>query len=335
MVERWLAGLGRLRALVVGDICLDRWCTYDRRLAVASRETGLARIAVVSLECTPGGGGGVASNLAALGLARVAVLGVAGDDGHGYELDRALQRRGIETAGLVRSPEVSTFTYSKLVDRETGIEDLPRVDFVEAKPMPAPLAARIAGRAVASAAEFDVIIGMDQAETEVGGVFTEAVRNAFAEIGRRDPGRVVWVDSRLRAECFRNVTVKINRSEAEAACLRAFGTVDFGQLRRHIGGPRLFVTDGGNGVWIEDGGGAVHVPTRLVENPIDICGAGDSFSAGAACALALGASAEEAARFGHLIAGITIMKRGTGTASREEIRSVAAASEFQLGAARR
>ncbi len=335
MVERWLGGLDRLRALVVGDICLDRWCTYDRRLAVPSRETGLARIAVVSLECTPGAGGGVASNLAALGLARVAVLGVAGDDGHGYELTRALARRGIETGELIRSPEVATFTYSKLIDRATGIENLSRVDFVEAKPMPAALAARVADRAVASASEFDVIIGVDQAETEVGGVFTETVRTAFAEIGRRDPGRVLWVDSRVRAECFRNVTVKINRSEAEAACLRAFGEVDYGRLRRHIGGPRLFVTDGGNGVWIEDNGGAIHVPTRPVESPIDICGAGDSFSAGAACALALRASAEEAARFGHLIAGITIMKRGTGTASRDEIRSAAAASEFQFGAVRR
>jgi len=327
MIEKWLAGLERLRALVVGDICLDRWCTYDRRLAVASRETGLDRIAVVSLECTPGGGGSVASNLAALGLARVAVLGVAGDDGHGYELARALCSRGIETGGLIQSRDIATFTYSKLIDGETGIEDRSRVDFVESKPMPAHLARRIAGQAVEWASDFDVIIGIDQAETQVGGVFTDAVRAAFAEIGSRDPGRVVWVDSRVRAECFRHVSVKINRSEADAACLRAFGEVDYARLRRRIGGPRLFVTDGPNGVWIDDGGVALHVPTRPIEHPVDICGAGDSFSAGAACALALGAGAEEAARCGHLIAGITVMKRGTGTASRDEIRMVAAASE--------
>src|ERR1039458_2140334 len=66
---------GRLRALVVGDICLDRWCTYDPALSEPSRETGLDRIAVISEEQTPGGGGTVANNLAAMGLARVAVLG--------------------------------------------------------------------------------------------------------------------------------------------------------------------------------------------------------------------------------------------------------------------
>jgi len=324
-IDQFLDGVSKLRALVVGDICLDRWCTYDCMLAEASRETGLARIAVVALECTPGGGGSVASNLAAMGLDRVAVLGVAGDDGHGYELARALARRGIDTAGLLQVPGVATFTYSKLIDLKTGVEDLPRVDFIEARPLAEPLACRIAEELLDTAAQYDVIIGADQAETRVGGVFTGTVREAFAGIGRRESGPVVWVDSRVRAECYRHVTMKINRAEADAACRRAFGSVDHGRLRDLIAG-RLFVTDGPHGVWIDDGACAMHVPTRPIENPIDICGAGDSFTAGAVCALALRASVEEAARFGHLIAGITVMKRGTGTASPEEIRRAAAVS---------
>jgi sugar/nucleoside kinase (ribokinase family) len=63
-----------------------------------------------------------------------------------------------------------------------------------------------------------------------------------------------------------------------------------------------------------------------VAQPVDICGAGDSFSAGAALALAAGASAEEAARFGNIVASITIMKKGSGTASAEEV--VAACQSF-------
>ncbi|MDP2998007.1 MAG: PfkB family carbohydrate kinase, partial [Bryobacterales bacterium] len=50
-----------------------------------------------------------------------------------------------------------------------------------------------------------------------------------------------------------------------------------------------------------------------------ICGAGDSFSAGAAMALAAGGSPAQAARFGNLVASITIMKKGTGTASPDEV----------------
>ena len=92
------------RALVVGDICLDRWCRYDPALADPSRETGIPRIGVVATEVTPGAGGTVANNLAALGAGSVAVLGVVGDDGFGYELRAALAARGISHELLVRCP---------------------------------------------------------------------------------------------------------------------------------------------------------------------------------------------------------------------------------------
>ena len=74
------------------------------------------------------------------------------------------------------------------------------------------------------------------------------------------------------------------------------------------------VTHGTAAVVVEDGEETL-VPTRASSNPVDICGAGDSFSAGAALALAVTGSPAAAARFGNLVASITIMKQGTGTAS--------------------
>ena len=64
---------------------------------------------------------------------------------------------------------------------------------------------------------------------------------------------------------------------------------------------------------------------RPVANPVDICGAGDSFSAGAAMALVVTGDPLQAARFGNLVAGITIMKKGTGTAVPEEVLAAAVA----------
>jgi sugar/nucleoside kinase (ribokinase family) len=86
------------------------------------------------------------------------------------------------------------------------------------------------------------------------------------------------------------------------------------------------VTRGAGGVLVVQAEGETPVPTRPVAHPVDICGAGDSFSAGAALALAVTRSALEAARLGNLVASITIMKKGTGTASPEEV--LAAAREF-------
>jgi sugar/nucleoside kinase (ribokinase family) len=81
----------------------------------------------------------------------------------------------------------------------------------------------------------------------------------------------------------------------------------------------LIITHGGDGALVVDEHGSAWAPTRRVERPVDICGAGDSFSAGAALTLKVTGDPIAAARFGNLIASVTIMKKGTGTASPEEL----------------
>jgi rfaE bifunctional protein kinase chain/domain len=314
-----LEAFPRLRCLVVGDVCLDRWCRYDPALALPSAETGIPRIAVVETDRTPGAAGTVANNLAALGAGRVDVLGIAGDDGFGYELRRALAARGISPDLLVSAPSVPTFTYTKLLNAATGEEDLPRVDFINPSPLPADLDRELTARFERAAPSYDVVIVSDQAETDQGGVVTGAMRAAVIRVAAAHPEIVAWVDSRRRAELFRGVIVKPNEEEARAASTRALGRVDFPALRRHIDAPLLIVTHGGEGAEIVDGRGVRWVPAERIERPVDICGAGDSFSAGAAMAFKACGDPDAAVRFGNLVASITIMKRGTGTASPEEI----------------
>jgi len=310
-----LAAFPKLRALVVGDVCLDRWCTYDPDLAEPSRETGIPRIGVVRTDVTPGAAGTVANNLVALQTGKVAVLGLAGNDGFGYELRRALEARGIATNLLLEAPQIPTFTYTKLINRQTGAEDVPRVDFVYTEAVPETLDRALVSALEQAAPEFDVILVSDQAETSAGGVVTAAVREALTRISNA----LVWVDSRLRAEHFRNVIVKPNRQEAEAASMRALGRVDYAELRRRMQAPALVITHGAEGALVVTEAGSTCVPTRNVARPVDICGAGDSFSAGAALTLKVTGDPVAAARFGNLIASITIMKKGTGTATPEEV----------------
>lgn len=321
-----LAAIPRLRALVAGDICLDRWCRYDPRLTEPSRETGLDRVAVVSTECTPGAGGTVASNLAALGCSRVAVLGSIGEDGHGYELRAALERRGIDASLLVTAPG-QTFTYTKLINTYTEVEDLGRIDFVTFPP-PREVEDEILRRLEVAAGEFDLILVSDQMETASGAVVTPRMRERLELLQERRPDLLIWVDSRMHIEQFRGLVLKPNEREALEACRRVgFDEPDYTALRRLTRAPLMMVTHGGDGVTLVSEQGVRQVPTRRVEHPVDICGAGDSFSAGAALALRAGASPEEAARFGHLVASVTIMKPGTGTASPAEVLAAAASQE--------
>ncbi len=315
--EAILRELPRLRALVVGDICLDRWCRYNPALALPSAETGIPRVAVVRTEATAGAGGTIANNLAALGVGRVSVLGIIGDDGHGFELRKALLSRGIHDNLLVEAPGRQTFTYTKLIDRTTDREDLPRVDFLFD---PAPAAERaVLDRIIEVIDEFELILISDQAETENAGVITEAVRTLLAELAPVYPDKIFLADSRRRAHLFSSVMLKANRAEAEEASRAICGRVGFPELRQATNAPALFVTDGGAGVHLFTEQGESFVAVRKIENPVDICGAGDSFAAGAAAALFLTGSPTRAAEFGSLIARITIGKQGTGAASPAEV----------------
>ncbi|MBM3746386.1 MAG: ribokinase [Acidobacteria bacterium] len=316
-----LASFPKLSVLVVGDICLDRWCSYDPSASEPSAETGISRLGVVSTEVTPGAGGTVANNLVALGAGRVTVLGVAGDDGFGFELKRALQARGIDSRLMVTAPGWFTFTYTKLLNAATGVEDQPRVDFINTRPLPQAVEWELLKRLGPAIEEHHVILVADQAETDQGGVVTAGVRNLLAELAQRYPEKILWVDSRRRTELFRKVIVKPNREEAQAACRRRFGAVDYQRLRRHVESPLLVVTQGAEEVLLVQEDGVTSAPAQRVERPVDICGAGDSFSAGAALALAVTGAPVEAARFGNLVASITIMKKGTGTASPDEVQA--------------
>ncbi|MDR3717368.1 MAG: PfkB family carbohydrate kinase [Bryobacteraceae bacterium] len=318
-VAEILAAIPGLSALVVGDVCLDRWCRYEPSFNEPSRETGIPRVAVVEVERTPGAAGTIAANLVALGTGRVSVIGVAGSDGHAHELRQALDERGIDASGLVTDPRGLTFTYTKLINRQSGIEDLPRIDYVNSGDLAPAVEREVVARFEASAPRFDVVLVSDQMELDAGGVVTSALRDALASFAARHPEKIVWVDSRARPERFRGVLVKLNEDEAAAACRRLGIATDYQALRRHIGHGTLILTKGSAGAVVVTESGEQSVPARRVDNVVDICGAGDSFNAGGALALRLTQDPLMAARFGNLVASITVTKRGTGTASPEEV----------------
>ena len=178
---------------------------------------------------------------------------------------------------------------------------------------------------LASAIEnFDAVLVADQAETSAGGVVTPAVRESLIALAAKYPEKVFLADSRRRIHLFRNLMVKPNQSEAEAACEELFGNVDFKRLRETLGAKALFVTHGAKGALVFEEGEETWSKACPVEQPMDICGAGDSFAAGTALTMAVTRDPVGAASFGNIVASITVMKKGTGTASPQEILAAVA-----------
>jgi bifunctional ADP-heptose synthase (sugar kinase/adenylyltransferase) len=177
--------------------------------------------------------------------------------------------------------------------------------------------------------QVDALVISDQVSEAECGVITTRVRERLAELGRANPEKLILADSRNRIGLFRSVTLKPNQAEcvravqgdyrgpeATESCVR--------ELARRTGRP-VFCTRCEQGILLFDprraDGQPVAVPAYPVSGSIDVVGAGDSVSAGIACAVAAGATLEQAAGFGNLVASITIQQIGvTGTASPEQVR---------------
>ena len=83
----------------------------------------------------------------------------------------------------------------------------------------------------------------------------------------------------------------------------------------------VWITRGSDGMLLfERGRKSLRIPIVGSSDVADVTGAGDAVSATAALALCSGASQLEAAILATYAASVVVMKRGTATVSREELR---------------
>jgi len=335
-LEAILNDFPKLRIAVVGDFFLDKWLEIDRSLDEPSLETNLIAYQVVAKRCYAGAAGTVLSNLAALEVGKLYALGFLGDDGEGFEMLRILKTLGINADALFTSGEVMTPTYTKPVfRRENGLEETHRMDHRNIRPTPADLEQKIIDSIWGIVPNVDALIALDQLTQEGCGVLTPRVRQELAKLGNQYPELILYADSRAFIKHFRNMIIKCNNIEA----LKLFSPFDdcdiyekasdIEEIKKtllkllEICGRQVFITCGSNGVMVPGEKGlpvlvpGVYLPPEI---KIDIVGAGDACSSGIVTALCTGASAEEAAFTGNLVAANTIQVIGTtGTATRGQV----------------
>jgi rfaE bifunctional protein kinase chain/domain len=331
-LERILDRLPTLSVGVVGDLFLDRYLDIDAALTEPSLETGLDAYQVVRVRSSPGAAGTVINNLVALGVWRVWAVSVIGDDGEGYELTQALRTLGVVDTNRVwlwESRRTPTYTKPTLHEAGRPPRELNRLDIKNRTPLPHAAEERVLESLDEVWPRAEALVVLDQVSEVDCGVVSTRVRERLAHLGEKEPAKPVLADSREQIGLFRSTWLKPNLAE----CLRATGLQGAGPdaaevatlaLAQRVGRP-VFCTRGERGIVLADPRGApprvAAVPGYPVRGPIDVVGAGDGTSAALACALAGGASLEEAAAFGNLVASITIQQIGTtGTASRAQIR---------------
>lgn len=328
-----------LRVAVLGDFFLDKYLEVDPRLAELSLETGRTAHQVVQVRHSPGAAGTVANNLASLmGKDRsgsISAIGFSGDDGEGFELRRDLGALGVDLSEFVldKTPGRRTPVYLKPRDLErpelSGEHD--RYDLKNRLPTGRELEASLSSSIRRLFAEVDLFVVMDQVEEDGFGAVTPGIRDLLGRLAGERRGKaapLLWADSRRRIGLFPGFIRKMNEFELLGIPDPKPGSsVPEDRLLERVGtseaaaGAPVFVTAGARGVWVNGPEGPVLVPAVAVDGPVDPTGAGDSFTAGAALALAAGAGRQEAALLGCLAASVTVRKLGTtGNASAEELR---------------
>ncbi len=325
LVEHVLARAPNLTIGVLGDLFLDRYLDLDGGLTEPSLETGLDAYQVVRVRAIPGAAGTVINNLVALGVGQVFPVAVIGDDGEGHELRQALAALGrVNCRGVFAWEGRRTPTYTKPMLHAAGAapRELSRLDVKNRSLLPDGAAERVLGELNALWERVDALLVLDQVSEPDCGVVTGLVREHLAQLGASRPERFVLADSRERIGLFRNTCAKPNERECLRAVPHLFEAPSaVRELARQVGRP-VFCTRGERGILLAESEGAlVEVPAYSVAGPLDPVGAGDSTSAGIACARAAGATLAQAAAFGNLVASITVRQLGTtGTASPAQVR---------------
>lgn len=326
-LESILSALPRLTIGLMGDLFLDRYLELQLEGEV-SIETGLEAYQVVNVRNSPGAVGTVMNNLAALGVGLLVPATVIGDDGHGYDLLREVRRLPVDMQHIICTPDRLTPTYTKPMRPQPSGEmrELNRLDIRTREPLSVTVQELLCERLEVVWRSSDGLIVLDQVNERNCGVVNDAVRDCLQQLSERNPGKLLYVDSRQRLRDFSFGVLKGNRSEL-AAAMNLDPTADvslFEQAMMRLAGKTgrpVFCTLGEQGMLIADGGQCSLVPGIPVTGPIDVVGAGDSATSGIVSALLCGASPVEAAAFGNLIASITIQQLGTtGTASPDQIR---------------
>jgi bifunctional ADP-heptose synthase (sugar kinase/adenylyltransferase) len=325
-VEQILERIARLSVGVVGDLFLDRYLDLDAALTEPSLETGLDAYQVVRVRSCPGAAGTVINNLVALGVGTVRPVAVIGDDGEGYELRQAINAlKVVDPTHVLTTAQRRTPTYAKPMLHEAGrpARELNRLDIKNRTRLPSGLEDQVLQAVRSLWSQVDALLVLDQVSEADCGVVTTRLRELLAELGNTAPSRFVLADSRERIGLFRSVCLKPNLRECQASSPGEAADSIWSLARR--AGRAVFCTAGDRGILLADPTLAerrvVQVPAYPVHGPIDPVGAGDSTSAGVACAVAAGADPEAAAAFGNLIASITVQQLGTtGTASPNQVR---------------
>lgn len=308
------AGFPECRAVVLGDVMLDRYVEGQ-----TSRVSPEAPVPVVRIERewdALGGAGNVAANVRALG-ARCDLVGATGDDDAGRAIRRALEAAGAR-CDFVRVADRPTTVKTRVLAQG---QQVVRVDREEDAPHSPEVGATLLARLGERLPDAHILI---LADYDKGAITAEVAQGAV--IAAAGLGVPVVVDPKRRNFfAYRGASVfKPNKSELEVALGELSRPNDaewMNAARRRVGCGHLLLTLGADGMALCSPGGALDRVQVGARSVYDVSGAGDTVAAVVAVSLAAGAAMAESVRWAAHAAAVGLATAGVATVAPQQIRA--------------
>jgi len=323
-LQKILEDIKSKKIAVIGDFCLDAYWFIDESKSEISVETGCMTRPVRQQKYSLGGAGNVTNNLAAMEVKDIRAFGVLGPDPFGPEMVNLMKEAGINTDNLLTQKENwATHVYIKPY---VGENEQSRIDFGNYNQLSEETANLLINRLKKSVNEVDLIIINQQV---LSGIHTEYFKKKLVEVINLFPEKIFIADSRNYTDFYNGAYRKMNDTEASLLCgikrnpdekVPYSDIINAAKTLYNRYQKPLFITRGSRGSLTVNESGVHETLGLMIISKVDTVGAGDSYLAGAASALAAGYHVEIAAELGSYVAGVTVQKLfQTGTASPSEI----------------
>ena len=317
-----LESFRKLEVCVVGDLIIDEYINCHP-LGMSQEEPTVVVTPVDSRRYF-GGAGIVAAHCKSLG-SRTSFITVTGDDEISEWASAKAEEYGVETLSVIDNSRPTTLKQRY----RSGTQTLLKISHLNQDYLDKQKEQALIDHFSQIALKLDVLIFSDFSY----GVLSPRLVEEILKIARRE-GIFVSVDSQSSSQIgnlgkFRNIDL-ISATEREARLELKDGTsglvVVTESLRMQLNARYLLLKMGGDGVLIsgKDETGKIIATDEISavnKNPIDTSGAGDSMLAGASLALASGASVQEAALLGSLLAAIQVGRIGNVPINQETVTS--------------
>ena len=313
-----------LRVLVIGDAMLDTY--LEGTASRLCREGPVPVVRKTGEYCVPGGAANTAANLRAL-EAVVFFLSIVGRDTAGTRLRSALLVQGVDDRWIVEDESANTL--HKLRIQADG-QYVVRFD-EDAQYHSKEIQEQVLAKLKETFIHCDLVVVSDYGYGSISDELIEQLKilhslhpcpllvDAKNLYRFRNVGATVvtpnYLEARLLVEHGRIAEPSVSKIGIDLSEVEHVGR----RLLTMIDAEHAAITLAGDGVFLMNRQGITqHIPTHPIIQANDV-GAGDSFAAAMALALAAGGSIEESAQIAVDAARIAITKRGTAVVSFQEL----------------